>query len=111
MKLAANALRTAIVAGLLAALGGCVVAPARGPYGYYGDEVMVAPPPPRAEVVGVMPFPGAIWISGYWGWRGGNHYWEPGRWERPRPGYHYQPHGWARRGNGWRERPGRWDRD
>ncbi len=100
----------AATAALCAALGGCVVAPARG---YYGDAVYVDPPAPRAEVIGVAPYPGASWINGYWGWRGGGHAWVPGYWERPRPGYHWRQHGWDRDrdGRGWRERPGRWDRD
>ncbi|MEF7614573.1 hypothetical protein V4F39_11695 [Aquincola sp. MAHUQ-54] len=101
----AGAVAAAAAALLLA---GCAVYPA-GPY--YGDVVAVAPPPVRIEAVGVAPFPGAIWINGYWGWRGGGHYWVPGRWDRPRPGYHWSPHRWDRRGPGWRERPGRWDRD
>ena len=30
--------------------------------------VMVAPPPPQAEVIGVAPAPGYVWFGGYWGW-------------------------------------------
>lgn len=95
-------------AALLAAVlsSGCVVAPARG---YYGRGVVeVAPPAPPYEVVGVAPFPGAIWIGGYWGWNGHRHVWSPGRWEAPRRGYRYEPHMWTPEGRGWRERPGRW---
>lgn len=89
-------------------LGGCVVAPA-DPY-YTGGPVMVAPPPPRVEVVGVAPAPGYIWIDGYWGWYGNRHQWTPGRWEAPRPGYRWAPHRWAPEGRGWREHHGHWAR-
>ena len=99
-----------------AAISGCVVAPA-GYYGYndgyyqddyYGPAVAVAPPAPRYEVVGVAPGPGYLWIGGYWGWRGGNHYWVDGRWERGRAGYRYEPHMWRRDGQQWHESQGRW---
>ena len=104
---ARSAARLSLVAATLCAgLAGCVVAPAPGYYG--GQAVIEAPPQPRAEVIGYAPFPGAIWINGYWGWRGGSHAWVPGYWERPRPGYRWQPHAWERDGRGWRERPGRW---
>ena len=102
-----------LVRGLLAlalgaALAGCVVAPARP---VYADEtVMVAPPPPQGEVIGVAPYPGQVWIGGYWGWNGGRHVWMPGRWEAPRAGYGYVPHSWMRDGRGWRQQPGYWRR-
>ena len=83
-----NANRSTRIALLAAAmssltLAGCVVAPAPNGYAYY-DPVMVAPPPPRVEIVGVAPYPGHIWITGYWGWNGRAHHWVPGRWEAPR---------------------------
>ncbi len=80
----------AACAALLAAglLGGCAVyAPPPPPvYDAYGAPVVVGPP-----VVGVAPYPGAIWIEGGWVWRGGHREWAPGRWDR---GYG--------RGGGWR---------
>ena len=90
-------------------LAGCVVAPAPNGYAYY-DPVMVAPPPPRVEIVGVAPYPGHIWITGYWGWNGRAHHWVPGRWEAPRQGHRYVLHRWEPQGKGWREDPGRWER-
>ena len=101
----------------LAALGlvGCVVAPVPpAQYGYGApayDVVNVPPPAPQYEVVGVAPYPGAIWISGYWNWSGNRHHWVPGRYERPRPGYRWQPHRWDRspRG-GWYLQGGGWVR-
>ena len=99
-----------LAAGLLSA---CVVAP----YGHRGGvyaapaPVVVAPGPPPApmvEVVPALPYPGAIWIGGYWGWGGGRHAWVPGRWERPRHGYHWQPHRWEPVGGQWRLHGGEW---
>lgn len=98
---------TVVVLGSAMA-GGCVVAPAE-PY-YVSERVMVAPPPPRVEVVGVAPAPGYIWIDGFWGWTGHRHEWRPGHWEAGRPDHRWQPHQWQRDGNHWRERPGRWER-
>ena len=71
----------------------------------------VAPPAPYYEVQPPLPYPGAIWIGGYWNWSGHRHVWVPGRYERPRPGYHYAPHRWSRspRG-GWYLQGGGWIR-
>lgn len=95
-------------------LGGCVIAPAHHhPYAAYpsgGVVVGVAPPPDRVEVVGVAPFPGAIWISGNWVWR--DHWvWERGYWARPpRHGARWERGRWERHHeHEWRWRPGRWD--
>jgi hypothetical protein len=96
------------------ALGACVIAPA----GYYADDgyggtiavADVAPPAPYYEARPVVPYAGAIWISGYWGWRGGRHHWVPGYWERPRPGYTWRPHGWHRHDGRWALRGGGWAR-
>jgi hypothetical protein len=95
-------------AALSTALSGCVVVPDQGHY--VGGVVMVAPPAPRVEVIGVAPNPGYVWIGGYWNWVGGRHVWVPGRWDRGRPGYHWESHAWVREGDGWRMRPGRWVR-
>ena len=51
----------------------------------------VAPPAPYAEVVPVGPFPGAVWIGGYWGWAGGRHNWVAGPLGAGRPGYAWRP--------------------
>ena len=66
-------------------LSACVVAPyphravyaqpvpvGARPVPYYdADEAVVdiAPPAPYVEVVPAIPFAGAVWIGGYWGWR------------------------------------------
>jgi hypothetical protein len=98
-----------------AALSACVVAPAQPyPYGYSaaaGSVVVadVAPPAPYYEPVPVAPYPGAVWITGYWGWSGGRHVWVGGHYERARPGYTWQPHRWAHRGDGrWHLEEGHW---
>jgi WXXGXW repeat (2 copies) len=97
-----------LAAALSVALCGCVVVPDQGHY--VGGVVMVAPPAPRVEVVGVAPNPGYVWIGGYWNWVGGRHVWVPGRWDRGRAGYHWESHAWVREGDGWRMRPGHWVR-
>lgn len=76
-----------------------------GGYYYATSE----PPPLRAEYVGVAPGPGYVWINGYWGWRGNNYYWVPGRYERPphRGSYWVAPH-WERHGNHYVMRQGHW---
>jgi hypothetical protein len=110
MKLA-TFLRTGI-SGAALALAGCVVAPV-GPYPYPYDQgpvVTVAPPPPQVEVVGVAPYPGYVWLGGYWGWVGGRYAWVGGRWAAPRPGYRWYPHRWEPVSGGWRHYPGHWER-
>ena len=105
------------LAGALLALGGCVMYPADGYYAggpYYSAAPQVVapygPPPVVAETYGVAPFPGALWISGYWGWEGSRHVWTPGRWEHPRPGYRWVPRTWEQHGREWHQRGGRWER-
>ncbi|MBL8484284.1 MAG: YXWGXW repeat-containing protein [Rhodocyclaceae bacterium] len=96
-----------VLSGLSALLlAACVVAPAPGPY--YGEAVMVAPPPAQVEYIGPRPGQGYVWIDGNWAWAGGRYVWVTGRWERSRPGYRWVPHRWDRDGRHWRERPGHW---
>lgn len=109
-------LKVVAVALSALALSACVVAPYPRQAVYYpetsGSVVVtdVAPPAPYAEVVPAVPFAGAVWIGGYWGWSGGRHSWVPGRWERPRPGYAWAPHHWEQRGGRWHEHAGGWVR-
>lgn len=111
---AARRMATAALALMLGAtLAGCVVVPARHYGGYqggYGEVVMNEPPPPQAEVVGVAPAVGYIWIGGFWNWASGRYAWSPGHWAAPRAGYGWRPHSWYRDGRGWRQRPGGWER-
>jgi hypothetical protein len=105
-----KSLIAAAVCGLVItmALPACVVVPDHGHYA--GGVVMVAPPAPRVEVVGVAPNPGWVWIGGYWNWVGGRHEWVAGRWAPGRTGYHWVGHTWVRTGDGWRMHPGHWER-
>jgi len=84
------------------------------PAGQYTTEesvvVDVPPPAPYVEVVPAVPFSGAVWIGGYWGWQGGRHHWVPGRWEHPRPGYQWRPHAWVNQGGRWHLHGGGWAR-
>ena len=91
-------------------LAGCVAVPVYGPGPRYGEPVPVAPPPPQAEVVGVAPYPGWIWISGYWGWQANRHVWIGGHWEAPRRGYRWNAPQWRQEGRAWRHAPGYWSR-
>jgi hypothetical protein len=97
----------AVLALASVTLTGCVVAPAPR---YYGETVMVAPPPPQVEVVGVAPAPGYVWLGGYWDWVGGRHVWVGGHWEAGRPGFHWVPHRWVPYRGGYRMAAGHWAR-
>ena len=104
LKVAAAVLALASVT-----LAGCVVAPAPGYYD--GGPVMVAPPAPQVEVVGVAPAPGYVWVGGYWNWVGGRHVWVPGRWDVPPRGYHtWVAHRWVPYRGGYRLQRGHWAR-
>jgi len=107
--------RFLIVPLVALALSACIVAPYPRQQAYYGDGsqgvlVDVAPPAPYVEVIPIMPFAGALWIGGYWGWGGGRHQWTPGRWEHERPGYGWRPHAWVQQGGRWQQRGGDWER-
>lgn len=104
-----RARNVAIVLGLAVALGGCVVAPAPGPY-YGGGYVAVAPPPPRVEYYGTPPYPGYFWIGGFWRWGPRGYVWAPGHWAAPRPGYRWVPRHWVHGPRGWHAGGGRWVR-
>jgi len=99
-------------------LSGCVVVPYPRQAAYYDGPgpsqsnivVDVAPPAPYAEVVPAIPYFGALWLGGYWGWNGGRHQWVPGRWEQPRPGYAWRPYAWAQQGGRWHLHAGGWVR-
>ena len=102
-----------------AALSACVVAPVGRPYAAYGPayapagEVIVAdvaPPAPYYETLPPPPFAGAVWLNGYWGWRGGRHVWVGGRYDHGRPGHEWQPHRWTQRDGRWHLHEGRWSR-
>ena len=107
--------RLAACALFAAALSACVVAPAprRAVYVEPAGEVVItdrAPPAPHVEVVPAPPFVGAVWLNGYWGWRGGRHVWVGGRYEAPQPGYRWRPHRWVPYNGRWHLEGGGWAR-
>jgi hypothetical protein len=115
--------RLLLIPCLALLLGGCVVAPYphRGVYSQPvpsydprydsgGAVVDYAPPAPLVEVIPAIPFAGAVWIGGHWGWHGGRHHWNHGRWDHPRHGHAYRQHGWSNHGGRWHERRGGWHR-
>jgi YXWGXW repeat-containing protein len=88
---------TASVLGSLCVLAGCDAQPAPRPrvverdvyydsrpgYVVERDVVVVdeAPPPPRVEVVTVVPYRGAVWMPGHWSSHGRHRWvWVPGHW-------------------------------
>jgi hypothetical protein len=76
----------AALLSVLAFTPGCVVAVRPAPVAYAEPgEVVVTdePPAPVAEVVGVAPGPGFIWIGGYYHWYGSRWVWYRGHYERP----------------------------
>jgi hypothetical protein len=92
----------AVLGSLLAFGSGCVVAVRPAPAVVYNEpgEVVVDQDPPaaQAEVVGVAPGPGFIWVGGYYHWYGNRWAWNRGHYERPphsgavwvRPRYAYR---------------------
>ena len=89
-------------------LGGCTVYPHRT---YYTGAVIVgsSPPPARVEVIGVAPWPGAIWITGRWVWRD-RWVWQDGYWAKPpQPATKWVPGRWTPHGpDRWQWVPGQW---
>jgi len=74
-------------------------------------NVSIGPPPPRHEVVVEAPFPGAVWINGYYVYNSGtaNYEWVPGRWQAPPSPYHvWVAPRYVRRGDHYDYYEGRW---
>ena len=111
-----NGLNGALIGGAVGAIaGGTMGNQADHERGtIYGSEseattqtVVDSPPPPpapRTEVIYDRPMPDAVWIQGYWVYRGrGGYSWVAGHWEVPpphRPGGYIAAH-WERRGRGY----------
>ncbi len=88
-----------MVSGMVSLLMGCPPA-----------VVRVGPPPVRVEVYGTPPYPGAVWIAGYWQHRRGEWFWISGHWERsPRPNAVWIPGHWEERPGGWIWFRGHWE--
>ncbi len=89
-------------------LGACLAISACGG-AYVGYYANTPPPPVRYEAFGPAPGPGYVWINGYWGYRGNNYVWIPGRYERPPAGRRRWEDGrWEHRGNRYVYHEGRW---
>jgi hypothetical protein len=119
-----SAIAAAVLAG--ATLSACIIAPARpqpqpvvyNTYPVYAQPapaqevvyVNVAPPPVQVEVIPLLPFVGAVWVHGFWGWNSGRHQWRPGHYVRPVVGHRFVPHRWENSGGRWAQRGGHWAR-
>ena len=70
------------------------------------------PPPPRVEVIPVLPrerVEREVWAPGYWRWNGNSHVWVEGHYVvRPRPAAVWVPGRWERRPSGWLYIEGHW---
>jgi hypothetical protein len=106
MRIVDRSLFTA--AALFALAGACVPPPPTGPVDESALVIEAAPPEPVPEAISDPPWPGAVWIGGYWNWTGVRFVWLGGRWERPTPGFRWMPHRWERRAGHFRFVPGHW---
>ncbi|SJZ93805.1 YXWGXW repeat-containing protein [Enhydrobacter aerosaccus] len=104
--------RRSLVSGLLifASVGTAATAVCAQPQA----EIIVptAPPPPREEVVPVLPserLERDVWRPGHWQWNGHEYVWVAGHYvERPRRGAVWVPGRWERRPHGWVYIEGHW---
>ncbi len=105
--------RRSILGGLALVSGaGLLAVPAAA---QFTAEVYVpmAPPPPRVEVIPVLPRERVEieqWQPGYWRWTGREHVWVEGHYvERPQPRAAWVPGRWEQRPGGWIYLDGHWD--
>ena len=91
----------------LAALAGCLAyVPGPPPDALYAPG---PPPDPLVEVIPTIPFPGAVWIGGFWGYGHSGYNWNRGYWGRPpHPGGVWVPGRWHHYPRGYAWHPGRW---
>lgn len=95
-----------VLIGLLIVLSGLALLS----WGCGPRVVYVRPPEPRVEVYGPPPYPEAVWISGYWKYKGGDWVWVPGHWKgRPKPQAVWIPGHWEPVGGGWAWHRGHWE--
>ncbi|MBV8393200.1 MAG: YXWGXW repeat-containing protein [Alphaproteobacteria bacterium] len=101
--------RRSLFGGVALGLGAAVIASQ-----VQAQEIFVerAPPPPRVEVVPVIPAERAErehWQPGYWRWNGHEHVWVEGHYViRPRPAAVWVPGRWEQRPRGWVFIEGHW---
>jgi hypothetical protein len=68
-----------------------------------GDTPVTVPHPPpaaRSEMIPAQPDERAVWVDGYWMWKGSDYHWNAGRWVVPGPGMTYAPAALLRLRNG-----------
>ena len=70
--------------------------------------VQKAPPKLKVETRPNKPNAKAVWVSGYWQWRGGKYVWTSGHWDRNPRGSAWIPGHWDKRPRGWVWVPGHW---
>lgn len=68
----------------------------------------VVPPPAPIEQHDAPPFPGAVWIAGWWWYDGIDFLWVAGRWSAAPTGQTWLPPRWIPETSGARFEPGRW---
>jgi hypothetical protein len=64
------------------------------PASHEGDTPIPVPYPPPAAKSEMIPPPHsdeAVWVDGYWMWKGSGYSWNAGRWVVPGPGMAYAP--------------------
>ena len=105
-----NFSRRSLFGGLILAAGlGAAAMPA------FADEIIITrePPPPRYEVIPVLPRERVeleVWQPGHWRWSGGEHVWVEGLYApRPRREAVWVPAHYDRRPGGWVFIEGHWN--
>ncbi|MCD6499330.1 MAG: hypothetical protein J7M25_13640, partial [Deltaproteobacteria bacterium] len=73
-------------------------------------EVPERPPQSIAESVPEAPYPGAVWVPGFWNWTGARWGWVSGRYEQPRYGAYWVAPRYRHWQGRWVYRPGHWSR-
>jgi hypothetical protein len=92
-----------ILCAALVGLSGCVVVPTPR-VAYVETRVMVAPPPPRVEIVPAAPASHWYWVGGHWKWENNGYVWVAGHWVEPRPKEAFVQAQWSRDGGGYWQR-------
>lgn len=96
-----------LLSALLISLSGCAVAPAQR-VEYVGTRVMLAPPPPRVEVISMAPAPHWYWAGGHWAWQNNSYVWVGGHWVEPREREVFVQAYWSRERGNWVFHPAQW---
>ena len=107
-----NLTRRSLFGGVALVAGTAALAPSAMAQLQAEVYVPEAPPPPRVEVVPVLPHERVereFWHPGHWRWNGHEYVWIAGRYvDRPRTGAVWVPGRWERRPGGWLYIEGHW---